>query len=184
MSSPARAHTALHWNGTAWRRVPSPSPVLASVLERVTVISATDAWAVGSSGRRVLIEHWNGRAWRRTPAPAAAARAALIGVSGTSARNVWAVGVTGTTLAAGPALAARPAATPATPAAAATAPLILHWNGRAWTRASVPVPASGGELIGVHAVSGRSAWAVGCTRTFTAIRARPLVLRWNGAAWK
>jgi hypothetical protein len=62
--------------------------------------------------------------------------------------------------------------------------LILHWNGAAWRRTSIPAPANGGMLIGVHAASGRNAWAVGCTKTFANIKARPLVLHWNGATWK
>jgi hypothetical protein len=38
-------------------------------------------------------------------------------------------------------------------------------------------------LIGVFAASGRNAWAVGCTKTFANVKARPLVLHWNGVAW-
>jgi hypothetical protein len=34
-----------------------------------------------------------------------------------------------------------------------------------------------------YAASGWNAWAVGCTRTFGNINARPLVLHWNGAVW-
>jgi hypothetical protein len=122
------------------------------------------------------------------PAPALGDTASLVGVSATSARDVWAVGDVGVSLAARLALtwrASRVAGIAAARVSAAAAtPLILHWNGKAWTRASVPMPAGGGELIGVRAASGRSAWAVGCTRTFTAARAMPLVLRWNGAAWR
>jgi hypothetical protein len=57
--------------------------------------------------------------------------------------------------------------------------LILHWNGRAWTRAAVTGP---GFLNGVTAVSARSAWAVGGT-SYTS-KARPVIMHWNGAAWK
>jgi hypothetical protein len=38
--------------------------------------------------------------------------------------------------------------------------------------------------IGVFAASGRSAWAVGCTRFFADPKAKPVVLHWNGTAWK
>ena len=62
----------LHWNGTAWKRVPSPS--LAGSLSSVAAISGGDAWAVGDTstqpGRGApLILHWNGKAWRRVPSP-------------------------------------------------------------------------------------------------------------------
>jgi hypothetical protein len=39
-------------------------------------------------------------------------------------------------------------------------------------------------LMGVYAASGQNAWAVGCTRTYGSIEARPLVLHWTGTAWK
>jgi hypothetical protein len=181
----------VHWNGIRWRQVPSPSPGPGAILNRVDVISARDAWAAGSSGLGMFILHWNGTAWRRARTPAAGSGAGLIGISGASPRSVWAVGATGGLLAVGARQAgfAAPAASTARPAPAAGAapaaePLILHWNGVAWRRISIPVPADGGMLIGVYAASGRNAWAVGCTKTFGNINARPLVLHWNGTAWK
>jgi len=181
----------LHWNGTTWRHVPSPSPGTGAMLDDVTAISASNAWATGSSSNGTLILHWNGTAWRRARSPAVRSGAGLIGISGTSARNLWAVGATGGLVAsaarrAGFAVPAAGTTRPARAAAAAPAsePLILHWNGTAWRRTSIPVPANGGMLIGVHAASGRNAWAVGCTKTFANIKARPLVLHWNGTAWK
>jgi len=172
----------LHWNGSVWRRVHSPSPHPAAELDRVTVISARDAWAVGSSGRGTLVVHWNGTAWQRTSSPAVRRTAGLTNVSGTSAHNVWAVGATAG-VAAGSAAVTRPVPDVAA-AAVNTVPVVMHWNGTAWRRTSVPVPINGGQLIGVYAASGRSAWAVGCTRNFAARKAKPLVLRWNGTAWK
>jgi hypothetical protein len=180
----------LHWNGARWRQVPSPSPAPGAMLNRVKVISARDAWATGSSSLGMLILHWNGTAWRRARSPAAASGAGLVGIAGTSPRNLWAVGATGGLGAAGARRAgfAAPATSSARPAPAAGAgpaaePLILHWNGAAWRRISIPLPADGGMLIGVYAASGRNAWAVGSTKTFADIKARPLVLHWNGTAW-
>jgi hypothetical protein len=60
---------------------------------------------------------------------------------------------------------------------------MLHWNGTAWTLVHLPVVPGGALLTGVFAASGRNAWAVGCTGTCGAA-ARPLVLHWNGRAWK
>jgi len=65
----------LHWNGHGWSRVTSPKVLTGSgELTAVTVVSAKDAWAVGSyctskcgtSGEtdHTLILHWNGRRWR------------------------------------------------------------------------------------------------------------------------
>ena len=62
----------LHWNGTAWTQVKSPSPSPASpganYLFGVSARSGSDAWAVGDHDTAVsttnrLIAHWNGTAW-------------------------------------------------------------------------------------------------------------------------
>lgn len=172
----------LHWNGIRWRRVPSPSPGTGAVLDGVTAVSARDAWATGSSARGALILHWNGTAWRPARIPAAGPGAALIGITATSPRSLWAVGATAG-LAGASTLRTGPAA-PAPGTGPAAEPLILHWNGTTWRRISIPRPASGGMLIGTYAASRTNTWAVGCTRTFAATRARPLALHWNGTAWK
>lgn len=68
----ARQTLAVHWNGTKWKLVPSPTPDASaqeSGLSGVTATSAANAWAVGfytvGSFQRAIILHWNGRAWRR-----------------------------------------------------------------------------------------------------------------------
>jgi hypothetical protein len=53
-----------HWNGKAWKLV--PSPILDGQLFAVTARSATDAWAVGSGDTGAIIEHWNGARWSGT----------------------------------------------------------------------------------------------------------------------
>ena len=68
----------LHWNGSAWAKVPSPTPVPAPnlqgrLLSQVSADSATDAWAVGSyctancannnETDATLILHWSGTRW-------------------------------------------------------------------------------------------------------------------------
>jgi hypothetical protein len=44
----------LHWNGTRWQRVPSPTPAGGGLLAGVAATSARDAWAVGvtAAGKR------------------------------------------------------------------------------------------------------------------------------------
>jgi hypothetical protein len=62
----------LQWNGTAWKRVPSPSPGASAGLRGIAAISAADAWAVGDisaingSSSETLILHWNGTSWKRS----------------------------------------------------------------------------------------------------------------------
>jgi hypothetical protein len=57
----------LHWNGKAWKQVPSPNPFCATCdsLFGVAATSARSAWAVGTlnSGGEVVILRWNGTRW-------------------------------------------------------------------------------------------------------------------------
>src|SRR5205823_2852052 len=106
----------LHWNGTAWKRQPNPSPGSTGPyypeLRGVAATSSTNAWAVGSyyngTAELTLVEHWNGTAWKVQPSPNPGGTGLnnhnfLYGVAATSATNSWAVGS-----------------------------VILHWNGKAW----------------------------------------------------
>jgi hypothetical protein len=60
----------LQWAGTAWKRVPSPSPRASSELDGVAAVSPRLAWAVGSAssksrnGSTTVILRWDGTAWR------------------------------------------------------------------------------------------------------------------------
>ena len=149
----------LHWNGTAWKRVPSPS--LAGGLGGVAVISAGDAWAVGYTGmgpltcRRctTLILHWNGTTWKRVPSPEPTA-GILEGVAAASAHSAWAVGNTG-----------------------GGNTLILYWTGTAWEQVHSPnpTPGHGENLTGVAATSARNAWVVG----YAGGGGQVLTVHWN-----
>jgi hypothetical protein len=63
---------AAHWNGSAWRQVPSPDPggILGTELNGVSALSGTHAWAAGDSATTVpsttLLLRWNGTRWTRT----------------------------------------------------------------------------------------------------------------------
>ena len=56
----------VHWNGTRWSQVPSPSAV--QTLTGVAATSAANAWAVGvtcrCSSKKSVIEHWDGTRWK------------------------------------------------------------------------------------------------------------------------
>ena len=51
-----------HWDGTAWRQVPSPAN---GILTGVAVVSPSSVWAVGfwTASGDAVIEHWDGTAW-------------------------------------------------------------------------------------------------------------------------
>lgn len=63
------APIAEHWNGSAWRIVPTPARL--GSLAAVEALSSTDVWAVGEDFTTggPLFEHWNGSAWRVFPVP-------------------------------------------------------------------------------------------------------------------
>jgi hypothetical protein len=62
----------------------------------------------------------------------------------------------------------------------------LHWNGRRWSRVSVPEAAVGGGLLyglrGVSCVSAADCWAVGYHERPGGPLV-PLIMRWNGSRW-
>jgi hypothetical protein len=88
----------LHWNGHAWKVVPSPNPAgpaAENVLFAVTAPSKNDAWAVGDTftqngNRALLVLHWNGRTWHNVPVTSTPGNE-FTGVNAFSAGNVWIV---------------------------------------------------------------------------------------------
>lgn len=76
----------LHYNGVAWKLVPSISSQDLG-LAAVAATSSTDVWAVGG----VLIEHWDGHSWHRVASPGAGHRRRLTGVAAISPTDALAV---------------------------------------------------------------------------------------------
>jgi hypothetical protein len=141
----------VHWNGTRWRRVPSPNPggpAQFNALYSVAALSARNIWAVGTYDQGItshtLIVHWNGLRWRRVLSPDPGSRARLLGVAILSRAGALAVGYynDGT----------------------AFQTLVVRWDGTRWRRVHSPDPggpAHDNFLFGVAAASAGSVWAVG-----------------------
>jgi hypothetical protein len=59
----------LHWDGTSWSVVSSPTPGRIADFAGVVVVATDDAWAVGgwvdpqANALRTLVEHWDGTSW-------------------------------------------------------------------------------------------------------------------------
>jgi hypothetical protein len=154
----AGAPLALRWNGSAWNVVPSQKQSGLST-ERLTAISAAsanDVWAVGE-GKGIFtnqtfatMRRWDGARWTDKTCRAASASnppddyegggpdAYFTGVAAAASNDVWAVGVQG------------------------SGPMILHWDGRAWTSVAHPRAfPNAATLSAVATASGGSAWNVG-----------------------
>jgi hypothetical protein len=134
----------------------------------VTVVSATDGWAVGGNGNGI-VERFNGARWSLVASPDLLAGttnswATLAGVDSVPAGSAFAVGsATGTNQAGKSAVA-------------------LRWNGSAWNRLAVPKPAdSDTGFTAVKAFSASDVWAIGDTAT-TSVR-KTLAMHYNGTSW-
>jgi hypothetical protein len=161
----------VHWDGTSWTKVDSPSPPdeKHSTLRGVTAFGPSDIWAVGGydvhqGDRHALIEHWDGASWRLLPgAELGTNRAELMSASALGPDDVWAVGIRGLH--------------------GSNGTLIEHWDGTDWTR--VPDPHLGGRgtglFTGVSAVAENDVWAVGITYHVRGIRT--LIEHWDGTDW-
>ncbi len=142
----------LHWNGIRW--IESSVQGVSAVFDGVSVISATDAWAVGSE-----VVHWNGSAWAKVPVPAPQGDYDfLYGVSGTSSSDVWAVGDNGYGRG-----------------------LIVHWDGATWSIVPHPDYQQGEFFFGVVALAPNDAWLVG--EQFIPDSTAPIIQHWDGNAW-
>jgi hypothetical protein len=135
----------LHWDGQAWRVVPSPNTTYgANLLYAVTALAANEVWAVGMGNGWTLTERWDGTAWSIVPSPNAGNNEHdLYGVAAGSSGDIWAVGRYRNVQ-------------------AAYHTLLEHWNGSTWGVA--PGPTSGpydNILYGVAARTGTDIWAVG-----------------------
>jgi hypothetical protein len=161
-----------HYDGVSWTVVPSPNRPGGSVLTSVSALSPTDVWAVGTRNGSVgdpktLVEHYDGVSWTVVPSPNPGPHGNFPeGVSASGPHDVWMAGYTTN------AATTRPR------------PFIEHWDGLAWSVATLPaLPGATDALLrDVAAPSSHRAWAVG----FAIVdgRYRTLIERWDGAAWR
>ncbi len=157
----------LHWNGRNWSRVTSPKVLTGpGELAAVTVVSASDAWAVGNTGSdlhpHTLILHWNGAAWSEVTSPAPVTDASLSAVTA-NATGGWAVGYYSTG-----------------PAAIQTAPLIFQLTGTTWSQSD---PSFGsGTGVAMDGVATTSAGDTFATGLFTGMITGVLA-SWSGSSW-
>jgi hypothetical protein len=145
----------LHYTSSRWNAVSSPNPSsYDSQLNAVTVISATNVWAVGASFTNpftgsTLIEHFNGIRWTQVASPGVNIRSTLTAIAPVSATNMFAVGFS-------------------TSPKYGLLTLIEHFNGKTWSIVASPSPGKNAILSGATHVPGAARfWAVGSYSTNT-----------------
>ncbi len=161
---------AIHWDGTQWSIVSTPTVNVVDVrLNAVAAVNSDDVWAVGYSYdyncglcAQTLIEHWDGESWSIVPSPNPGWGNQLAGVSAASTTDIWAVGDQWLNW-------------------STKAPLILHYDGTAWTVVDYP-PIQYGELASVHALAEDDVWAVGIAGVLST-GFETLTLHWDGTSW-
>lgn len=132
---------ALHYDGTEWLEVALPEEVT-GVLTGVAAISPGDVWAVGFSGdpdaslERAVILHWDGLLWAVVDGGRAvgSGTSALRDVEATAPDDVWAAGYLH------------------------NRPLIVRWDGQAWSRSETEVTGVANEVEPLTPTEG---WVVG-----------------------
>jgi hypothetical protein len=152
------APLSMHWNGSLWSVVPVgvDRGLSTQKLTAVSGSASNDVWAVGD-GKGIFTNqtfatmlHWDGARWTEKTCRAASSSnppdgyegggpdAYFTGVAAAAGNDVWVVGVRG------------------------SGPMVLHWDGRAWTSVTHPRAfPNAATLRAVATANGGSAWSVG-----------------------
>ena len=146
-----------HWAGSSWATVPASG--VASALEKVSAVSASDIWAAGEGPDGALILHYNGTSWTRTPTPHDNDGTVLDAVDARTASDAWAGGDDGSGHA-----------------------LLMHWDGTSWATVSLPAAATpdSSEILSVSADSATDVWAVSQING----GGTSALLHWDGTHWQ
>ena len=160
----------------------SPSPnVQGNILNAVSAISPSDAWAVGFKNdnfindSRTLTAHFDGVSWKVVPSPNPASPPSCDGantgnylnaVAAVSANDVWAVG----------------GAFNCTEVE--IRPLVLHWDGKEWKPVRTPTLLLTGNAVlnGVTALASNNVYAVGYKPAANGA-VLTLIEHWDGVSW-
>ncbi|MFC3455984.1 hypothetical protein [Amycolatopsis speibonae] len=165
------------WDGKVWTDIERPKPPagMDGFAADITAFSPSSVWLVSSdfdpkTGKSAShLEHWTGKTWEPVEIPQTGARPLQPSrVSGTGDDDLW-------------------VAASAASADGKETPFLLHWNGKGWRQAEVPVPSehSTGWLVNHVVPDGRgSAYVVGRVNEWNATGIPAFVTRWDGQTWR
>ena len=142
----------LHYDGTEWLEAALPDEVDGS-LNDVAAIAPNDVWVVGSVGdpaaslERAIVLHWDGQLWAVVDVQRAigGGRSLLRDIDAVSSTDLWVVGYQH------------------------NLPLILRFDGEAWSKSETEVP---GQLTAIEGFTTGEAIAVGAP-----------IQRFDGTTW-
>jgi hypothetical protein len=166
-SATATTPLILRYSGGTWAAEPTPgSP---GVLNDIDMQTDGAGWAVGrtttgTGGTRPLVLQRRTGQWAPVAVPISALPQELTSVFAASPTDVWIAGRE-------------------TAVGGRQLPLILHWDGRTWTRAILPADTGHDQdRLSIAATSGKDVWAAGssCASVVPAT-CTPLVLHLTGA---
>jgi hypothetical protein len=162
----------LRHDGTAWRPAALSGFPGESTFYAVDAVTATEAWAVGTSrptfsGSRTLVARWNGTNWTPEPSPNGNSTGGTLWGVAAAGGTVWAVGNyldSGTYASHG---------------------FVLQRTGGAWRRSPTPRVSATDSFVAVDATGPADAWVVGYGSSGgNTISSTPVALRWNGSTWR
>ncbi len=155
----------LHWDGTTWQGVAAPA-LTGVTLNALAATGRDDVWAVGSHQSTALVLHWDGRTWSQAALPSVTLdprSSQQLHITALSRDSVWLAG---------------------SETGQGEKALLLHWDGRAWSRMDLPRVADQSFLTGVAGSSPSDVWVVGGAGGMMAIdEYRAIVLHWDGHTW-
>ncbi|HEY3688157.1 MAG TPA: hypothetical protein VGL93_34285 [Streptosporangiaceae bacterium] len=141
-----------HYNGSAWQQRTLAKDV---TIDRIVAHGSADVWAVGHRDlgpngdyeirQRPYAMHWNGSTWTTTTVPSYPANGgdgdleSLTGVAFAGTNDVYATGIAQYT-------------------DEDIRPIVVHWNGKAWSKVSTPL--AGGGVLGVAPANAGGLWAL------------------------
>ena len=182
-NGPGSRTLVMHWNGTQWIVVPSPTPGSQDTeLTGVRALSDHDVWAVGEQNSRAqpraVVLRWNGERWSQLRVPAAVSDA-VVGGRHQSASGISAIAPISLTSAF--AAVTYLFALPPGHGSLFSGKVLRLTRGR-WTTHTAAI---GLPLFAVAAVSPRDVWAVGyaCDR-ISCPPFQTATLHWNGRRWR
>ena len=137
----------------------------------LVALGPTDVWASGRVGPTgdptPVLVHWDGRHLRRFAAftPTREGGGTVGALSAVSSTDVWALGRDGIPW--------------ARSNNNVNTSVVLHWNGREWSRMPTPPLPKGAVLDDIAAAGPNDVWLVGEGGPYF----RPIILHWNGTRW-